>query len=228
MNQLKPGREKILQHIEYLIDQSWLTDSQKFWPRFLFHFTNITNAKDILADGFLFSRAQLQKSGKLITDIASPEIIKSTADKWKSFVRLYFRPLTPMQYSIEGFRSKVNIKYDAHCPVPVIFVFDAKEILTLQPTRFSNGNLRAEGVQVSDSADFYLSLPFKMIYHDASLQHLSDGEKRSVIFHRHAEVIIPGSLALSNLSHPEHYRVSFYLDNQLAYLNIFRGESEIF
>jgi hypothetical protein len=33
---------------------------------------------------------------------------------------------------------------------------------------------------------------------------------------------------LSNLSHLEHYRVSFYLDNQLAYRNIFRGEFEIF
>ncbi len=330
MNQLKAGHEKILQHIDHLITQSWLTDSQKSWPRFLFHFTDITNAKNILADGFLFSRARLQKSGKLTTDIASPEIIKSTADKWKTFVRLYFRPLTPMQYSIEGFRSKVNIKYDAHCPVPVIFVFDAKKILTLQPTLFSNGNLRAEGVQVGNSVDFYKSLPFRMIYHHASLQHLSDGEKRSVIFHRHAEVIIPNSLDLSNLkfilcrsraefetliqllpigsrptwknkiriasslffsewvyikkvflssssiifhfspssesypfharseikeiktdktyfweekafkaegklefnlsnlSHPGHYRISFYLDDCLAYRNIYQGESELF
>jgi hypothetical protein len=169
-----------------------------------------------------------------------------------------------------------------------------------------------------------------MIYHNTSLQHLNEGEKRSVIFHRHAEVIIPDSLNLSNLkfilcrsraefetliqllpiesrptwknkiriapslffskwvyiekvflssssiifhfnpsaeSYPlharmeieeiksaqkylweerrfraektmvfnrpgqspsEHYKVSFYLDNQLAYRNIYQGESELF
>jgi len=92
MNQVKPGYERIRQHINYLSGQSWLADSQKFWPRHLFHFTDVTNAKNILTEGFLFSREQLQKKGKLKTDIASPDIIKVTADKWKNFVRLYFSP----------------------------------------------------------------------------------------------------------------------------------------
>ncbi len=73
----------------------------------------------------LLSRRQLEKSGKLLTDIAGPEIIESTPDEWKRFVRLYFRPRTPTQYRNEGIRPKGSLKLGAHCPVPVIFLFDA-------------------------------------------------------------------------------------------------------
>lgn len=98
MNQLKPGYEKIKKQIEYLIEQPWLADSQKHWPPHLFHFTNIDNAVSILSDGFLLPRSELEKKGKLKTDIASPGIISETLSEWKNFVRLYFRPRTPMQY----------------------------------------------------------------------------------------------------------------------------------
>jgi hypothetical protein len=88
MSQLKPGYERILQHIKYLTNQSWLVDSQKFWPKYLFHFTDIKNAKSILTEGDLFSRQRLIEMRKLDTDIASPGIIKTTPEKWKNHVRL--------------------------------------------------------------------------------------------------------------------------------------------
>jgi hypothetical protein len=68
MSQLKLGYERIFQHIEYLTSQSWLANSQKFWPHHLFHFTDIKNAKNILTEGGLFSRQRLLKTGKLDTD----------------------------------------------------------------------------------------------------------------------------------------------------------------
>lgn len=201
MNNLKPDHEKILQNIKNLKGEPWLTDSQKFWPSYLFHFTDITNAGRILVRESLLSRQQLKKNNEPLTDIACPEIIKSTPDKWKGFVRLYFRPRTPMQHCNEGIRPKGNLKLGAHCPVPVIFLFDANSILTRQSTRFSNGNLRAEGVEVDHSVDFYLSLPFSKIYHSAGLPRINDAEKKSIIFHRHAEVIIPDALDLSSLKY---------------------------
>jgi hypothetical protein len=176
MNQLKPGYERILQHIKYLANQSWLANSQKFWPQYLFHFTDIKNAKNILTEGNLYSRQRLLDNGKLETDIASPKIINSTPEKWKNYVRFYFRPHTPMQYRNEGIRPKFLLEYGAHCPVPVVFIFDAKEILTLQSTSFSNGNLAARGVDVDNTVDFYLSLPFDKIYHDTGLSRLSESD----------------------------------------------------
>ncbi|MCP5054291.1 MAG: DUF4433 domain-containing protein, partial [bacterium] len=122
------------------------------------------NAKKILADGFLYSREQLERERQILTDIASPRIIGTTSPKWKKYIRLYFRPRTPMQYSNEGIRPKDKLEYGAHCPVPVVFVFDAPGLLTLPETEFSNGNLRAKDVMVDDSVDFYLSLPFNKIY----------------------------------------------------------------
>ena len=202
MSQLKPGYERILQHIKYLTNQSWLVDSQKFWPKYLFHFTDIKNAKSILTEGALFSRQRLIEMRKLDIDIASPEIIKTTPEKWKNHVRLYFRPRTPTQYRNEGIRPKNKLEYGgAHCPIPIVFIFDAKKILTLQSTSFSNGNLAARGVDVDNTVDFYLSLPFKKIYHDTVFSRLSDSDKKSIIFHRHAEVIVPEALDLSSLKY---------------------------
>lgn len=201
MIRLKPGYERISQHIEFLSHCPWLAASQKFWPRYLFHFTDVINAKNILTDGALFSRQRLLDSGKLKTDIASPEIIKGTQQKWKEYVRLYFRPRTPTQYSNEGIRPKDKLEYGAHCPIPVAFIFDAKEILKLQSTSFSDGNLGSRKVTVDDAVDFYLSLPFNEIYHDTGLSHLCERDKKSIIFHRHAEVIVPGKLDLSSLKY---------------------------
>ena len=118
----KPDADKILAHIEFIKKQSWLTESQRWWPDHLFHFTDILNAVKILNDGVMFSRLQLEKNKELITDIASKKVIESTDLKWKNYVRLYFRPRTPTQYTNEGFRPKDQRKLESHCPVP-IFLF---------------------------------------------------------------------------------------------------------
>lgn len=194
----KPDAEKILAHIENIKKQSWLSEYQRWWPDHLFHFTDILNAVKILNDGMLLSRSKLEKSGSMATDIASQKVIESTASKWKDYVRLYFRPHTPMQYRNEGFRPKDQRELGSHCPVPIIFIFDAKNILTNKETLFSDGNLAADA-QTGTTSNFFLSLPFEKIYHDRSLWMLSDGEKNNIIFHRHAEVIIHKFLDLSSL-----------------------------
>lgn len=202
MSSLKPGSDRIYHHIQYLKNQPWLTEAQRYWPSHLFHFTDIDNALNILSDGFLFSRVELEKRGELKTDIASPEIIESTPPKWKDFVRLYFRPRTPMQYRNEGIRPGDKIELNAHCPIPIFFIFDAEKILTLQATQFSNGNLRTREVVVDNRVDFYLSLPFQDIYHDTWFpSSMDDEEKRKIKFHRQAEVIIPRSMDLSSLKY---------------------------
>lgn len=197
---LKADAAAILEHIETLKKQAWLEADQQWWPDYLFHFTDLMNAVSILERGELLSRLELEKTGAMASDNASPDVISQTDPKWKEYVRLYFRPRTPTQYRNEGFRPvKQRELGGAHCPAPIIFMFDAKKILVQSRTRFSDGNLAAANALVGESAKFFASLPFKKVYHDASLWNFSEPEKRNIIFHRHAEVIFPKRLDLAAL-----------------------------
>ena len=133
--------------------------------------------------------------GVMGVDCASPEVIQATAEKWKQYVRLYFRPRTPTQYHSEGFRTSDRLELGAHCPVPVVMLFDSLEILTREDTQFSEGNLAANARTGKDAA-FLRRIPFEMVYHDSWFE---PSEKKDIIFHRHAEVIIPNELELSPL-----------------------------
>lgn len=188
----KPDSAKISRHLKFLQAQVWLGPAQKWWPKYLFRFDNIDAAVKILEDGKIFCRKTAVESGQMIKDCANPDVIASTPDKWKQYVRLYFRPRTPMQHNTEGFRLSAG---NAHCPVPVVMLFDAEEILTRNGTRFSNGNLAARGVLDGDDAKFLESIPFDKVYHDHGL---SGMEKSSIVFHRHAEVIVPNKLELED------------------------------
>ena len=159
----------------------------------MFHFTDIQNAISIFTDGKLVCRAE----GKLTTDIASSTVIGQTDQTWKNYVRLYFRPRTPTQYQNEGFRPITNLgSLHAHCPMPIVLLFDAEPILSDERTKFSDGNLAAANPRVGDDANFLESIPFEKVYHDSWL---NESEKRSIIYHRHAEVIVPTELDLSTL-----------------------------
>ena len=196
---VKPDAHLITAHLNSLKNEPWMAQSQAWWVDHLFHFTDISNAVEILKSGCLLSRTLLDKEGRLATDIASPDVITGTSAKWKDYVRLYFRPRTPTQYRNEGFRPTNKQELGgAHCPVPIIFIFNSAPIITDIATRFSDGNLAANA-NVGETIDFLLSLPFEKIYHDGSLWGLSDGAKRTVIFHRHAEVIIPNKMDLTDL-----------------------------
>lgn len=196
---LKNDAKDIETNIENIKKQSWLTESQKWWPNYLFHYTDITNAVKILTLGKLLSRFELE-SNKTFTDIASPDVISTTKDKWKKYVRLYFRPRTPTQYRNEGFRSKNELELGgAHCPIPIYLIFDSKPILTDIRTCFSDGNLGSPFSVVSENSDFLLNLPFESIYHDKSLYGLNESEKSKIIYHRCAEVIMPTFLELTHL-----------------------------
>jgi hypothetical protein len=191
----KADSKKIQEHIKKLKEQSWLGKARAWWPDFLFRFDNIDSAAKILNTGRLLSRRAAQAAGVMGIDCAAAGVIASTADKWKQYVRLYFRPRTPTQFDSEGFRTRERYVLGAHCPVPVVMLFDASEILTRANTEFSNGNLAANAATANDAA-FLQSIPFNMVYHDSWFE---PSEKATIIFHRNAEVIVPDELDLSPL-----------------------------
>ncbi|MEQ1519133.1 MAG: DarT ssDNA thymidine ADP-ribosyltransferase family protein [Usitatibacteraceae bacterium] len=192
-------RKSDARQIEELLDglpaSPWIGAARQWWPHFIFHFTDIRYVVSILTDGKLLPRSR----SNMATDIASAGVLDNTADTWKEYVRLYFRPRTPMQWNNEGIRPRGGLtSLRAHCPVPVFLLFDSKDILSRATTRFSEGNLAGNGVRVDDDAVFLASIPFEKVYHDSAL---SDDGKRNIVFHRHAEVMIPQELDLSGLKY---------------------------
>jgi len=155
--------QKIKQVIDSIKNEKWLQN--KWWPNYLFHFTDISNAVKILTKEKFLSRSTLEKQGNF-KDIASSEVINNTREKWKEYVRLYFRPKTPTQYRNEGIRPAGKIELGAHCPVPIYFLFDSISILTKEDIYFTNGNLAAKGCNPKNDIKDFENLPFEKIYHN--------------------------------------------------------------
>ncbi|MBD3234105.1 MAG: DUF4433 domain-containing protein, partial [candidate division Zixibacteria bacterium] len=102
----KSDRAEIAKFIDDLRKKPWLGKARSWWPKYVFHFTDVNNAIKIINDGCLHSRARMETKGGIPCDIASPDIIASTDVEYKNWVRFYFRPRTPTQYRNEGFRPK--------------------------------------------------------------------------------------------------------------------------
>ncbi len=200
MSRRKPDADEIEQFIQDLQQEKWLTSSsQAWWPKYIFHYSDITNIVKILKCGKLYSRTILEDSGEFQTDIASKDVIRSTQEDCKKYVRFYFGPRTPTQHSNEGFRPPEAQALESHCPVPVFLLFDSISMLTRHDCKYSNGNIATNYWRLGETAEFLRSLPFKSIYHRRSLYGTSDQEKKEIIFHRNAEVLVENELDLSAL-----------------------------
>lgn len=117
----------------------------KWWPHYAYHYTDISNAVNILETGMLYSRSRAEKLGVMYNDNASQQVISNTSQKTTSYVRFYFRPLTPTQFYNEGYKHcdlRFNGDVKANVPVPVFFFFDLNQLLSDPKTLFSEGNLR--------------------------------------------------------------------------------------
>ena len=201
MNRVQPRPKaelaKLRDHIDGLKNASWIGPARRWWPRYLFHCTDVQNVVNILKSGELLSREQAQRSGSLHTDIAAPEIIDHTDAEWQDYVRLYFRPRTPTQYRNEGFRPESEVELGAHCPVPIYLLFDSYKTLSRQDSLFTAGNL-ATGTEPMRTIDDLSRMPFELIYHDERFER---EDRDTIVFHRNAEVLIPQRLGLRNVRH---------------------------
>lgn len=189
---LKADAAAIRQFMADLKRAPWLGPARSWWPDCLFRTDHVEAAATILNSGKLLSRAKAAGAGAMVHDSAAPDVIGVTADRWKEYVRLYFRPRSPTQYNSEGFRPRQYYSYNCHCPMPVVFVLDAEKVLTREDSQFSNGNL-ASNAQVGRTAEFLANIPFQTVYHDTWF---TPEERGTIIFHRHAEVIVPNEMDL--------------------------------
>lgn len=188
---MKSWHPDIRQHID---DWSAKLGNRGWWPRFVYHFTDVRNAVRILSAGELLSRAEAQRRGVMTVDNASPQVIGHTQPEHLEFVRLYFRPRTPTQYNNEGIRPTDQRKLGgAHCPVPIYFCFDAFSVLTLDEAMFSDGNIGSARVNIRDDRDFFKAIPFQLVFHNSAFY---PEDRDEIVFRRNAEALIPNRLSL--------------------------------
>ncbi len=109
-------------------------------------------------------------------------------------VRLYFRPRNPTQFHIEGIRKDADCHYgtNAHAPVLVMFVLDARRVLTRPDIMFSDQNMQKHYAQTGSDEAFFNNIPFASVYHEGGI-----AGDYSIIDSRCAEVLptLPTPLA---------------------------------
>jgi hypothetical protein len=161
------------------------------WPSRLFHHTPIENAAELLKRGALLSRSESE--GSRVLDIADAAVIANRESAHNS-ARLYFRPRTPTQYSIEGVRKRSEYYRgeDKHAPTLAMFIFDARKILTQPGVRFSDGNMQSYGTADGDSEEFFSQIDFQRVFHEGGV-----GYDPQTKVCRCAEVLAPSPLAIS-------------------------------
>jgi hypothetical protein len=164
----------------------------------LFHASDIGNIISILRTGYLFSRVRIKNEGLEFVNGASRDIISGTPEVYQDYVRLYFRPRTPFLHNTEGIRPLGQYDRGAHCPVPVFLLFDLKSIICETGVKFTDGNLAASRVQIYDDFEGLKNIPFDLVYHDYSFPR---EERDAIVFHRHAEVLVPFKLRLDGLKY---------------------------
>lgn len=168
--------------------------TQNWWTKSLFHFTDIRNAISIIESGKIYSRNKAITFGLMQNDNANSDVILNTCDENKQFVRLYFGPATPTQKNNEGVKPKDKIVNNAHCPIPIMFIFDFKKVFLLKNIKFTDGNL-AKYPNIYENIEDLTQLNFKLIYHRTWFP---PEERDAIINARHSEVIVKDELCLEN------------------------------
>jgi hypothetical protein len=166
--------------------------AQNWWIKYLFHFTDISNALSILEHQALLSRNEANRLGLMKNDNANDDVIAKTSHEHQNYARLYFAPSTPTQYNNEGFRPKNSIQYNAHCPMPVMFVFHFSRVFMLDGVKFTDGNL-ATHPNIYDNIFDLQKLDFNLIYHRSWFP---PEDRNTIINARHSEILIKNQLPL--------------------------------
>jgi hypothetical protein len=167
---------------------------RSWWPRYVYHFTNVANAVNIIRSGALLSREAATRARLMLTDNASAAVIQTTAASHLALARMYFRPRTPTQFHNEGIRPRARrTQLNAHCAMPVFFFFDLVSVLAADESSFSDGNIASGRAWIRNDEASFRSIPFEDVYSDGGM----GTRAGDLTFRRHAEILVPNKLELS-------------------------------
>ena len=194
----KPDAEAIREWAKELPELFGGDKSREWWPRYAFRFDTLKSAAEILKTGTVLSRQECSRRGIRHHDAANRSVIEQSAQA-HDWVRLYFRPLTPTQYNMEGIRTAAEIPPTGeHCPVPVFLLFDLPSTLAMHGVRFTDGGMANTGrYRMGDDVDFLRSIPMRWVYHTGP--YVTPPGKDELKFRRHAEIVKERELPLETL-----------------------------
>ena len=184
-----------MEYIDVISENCEKHSAVSWWPKFAYHYTDVTNAVSILDTGYLYSRSDATNLKVMKNDNASRQVIDMTRLDVVSKVRFYFRPLTPTQYYNEGYKHPA-LRYDgdsyANVPVPVFLLFDLETLLSLPGVQFSETSQAGYGAKMYSGVEAFSKLNFDKIYSNK----LSDLETTKQ--YRHAEIVHPKSMQIDS------------------------------
>ncbi len=176
-------------------NKDMLPSEYKWWATHAFHFTALENAISILKSGVLYSRIKAEQNSLMHSENASRAVISMTDFEVLSYVRFYFRPLTPTQYHNEGYKHP-QLRYDsqgANISVPVFFVFRLNSLLSDNKTVFSCKSKAGHNDEVLAGVEEFAGLNFEQIYASSYMTN-SEEEKK----YRQAEILYPDAYKIDD------------------------------
>ena len=172
-----------------------LPSEYKWWATHAFHFTALENAISILKSGVLYSRIKAEQNSLMHSENASRAVISTTDFEVLSYVRFYFRPLTPTQYYNEGFKHS-QLRLDSqgsNISIPIFFVFKLNFLLSDNKTVFSGKSKAGHNDEVLAGANEFANLNFEQIYANG---YMTDPEEEKK--YRQAEILYPDAYKIDD------------------------------
>lgn len=166
---------------------------RKYKFKGLLHFTDFSNLKTILDEGYLYSRNHCENNNISFVDGANHSVLDKASECVQDCVRFYYRGKTPTLYENEGIKLKEYCD-EIHIPIPVYLLFDEK-LLYLDNTEFSNGN--ATNSEIGNTASFFETMDWNAIFHNTWFE---PDERDYIINKRQAELLSYDSVPLTYLN----------------------------
>jgi hypothetical protein len=178
------------------------------WAGYVYHFTHLTNALEIIKNRQIASRNRALKVAKFSD--AAGSVVNRRHDA-HDYARFYFRPQTPTQFYNECLgKDYLSDKYDQalnlglpKCPIPVFFKFSIDEIFNKQFDKcfISNGNLQTNWARIGTLSEMYNLFDFNDVY--STIQSASDGDWRTYINKSQQEFLIRDRFDFSDIHNYE-------------------------
>lgn len=169
-----------------------LKSKQSSWSGYIYHFTHLTNAIEIIKNKKILSR------NKAIGFADAAGAVVGRRHTAHEFARFYFRPQTPTQFYNECLGLDITNKYYESalrlglpkCPIPVFFRFNLQEVLLKLRDKcyMSNGNMQTNWAVVKPVLQMLSKFNFNDVY--STIFNTSDGDYRTYINYSQQEFLI--------------------------------------
>lgn len=169
-----------------------LKERESKWSGYIYHFTHLSNAVEIIKSKKILCRNKIKK----FADASG--IVVDRRHTAHEFARFYFRPQTPTQYYNECLGRDLDLRsFDGalklglpKCPIPVFFRFNMQEVMLKMHNNcyVSNGNMQTNWAELKPVSQMLSTFNFDDVY--STFSETSDGNWRTYINYSQQEFLI--------------------------------------